>query len=114
MLKDAKFPMASDPTGEISSLFGVYIEDEGLALRGTFVISPDGTLMNTEVNFPNLGRNIEDLVRRLKANIYLAENPVEACPAQWQKAGDTTLTPSAAMVGHVAEAMEGKPKGKKK
>jgi alkyl hydroperoxide reductase subunit AhpC len=114
MLKAAKFPMASDPTGEISRLFGVYLEDEGLDLRGTFVISPDGTLMNAEVNFLNLGRNIDDLVRRLRANIYLAENPIEACPAQWQKPGDTTLTPSASLVGHVAEAMEKKPRGKKK
>jgi alkyl hydroperoxide reductase subunit AhpC len=114
MLKDAKFPMASDPTGEISRLFGVYLEDEGLALRGTFVINPEGTLMNSEVNFLNLGRNIDDLVRRLRANIYLAANPVQACPAQWNKPGDTTLTPSASMVGHVAEAMESKPKGKKK
>jgi len=103
MLKDFKFPMGADPTGELSDMFGVYDEDTGFALRGTFIISPEGKLLNSEVNFYNLGRNIEEMVRKVKANIYLAEHANEGCPAKWQKQGDKTLKPSVGLVGKVYE-----------
>jgi len=98
--------MGSDPTGKLSRLFGVYDEESGLALRGTFIINPDGVLLNSEMNFYNLGRNVEDILRKVNANIHLAANPVEACPAQWKKEGDKTLKPSAKMVGKVYEALK--------
>lgn len=98
--------MGSDPTGKLSRLFGVYDEESGLALRGTFIINPDGVLLNSEMNFYNLGRNIEEILRKVNANIHLAANPVEACPAQWKKEGDKTLKPSAKMVGKVYEALK--------
>ncbi len=104
-LEEAHFHMASDPTGEISRLFGVYDESMGLALRGTFMISPDGTLFNSEVNCYNMGRNIDELLRKAKANIYLGKHGDEACPAKWQEEGDKTLTPSEALVGKVYEAL---------
>ena len=105
-LKNVRYPMAADPTGAVSRLFGVYNEATGLDLRGTFIISPDGTLMNAEVNFYNLGRNVDELLRKLKANIYLASHGDEACPAKWQEEGDKTLTPSEKLVGRVHEALE--------
>ena len=71
-LRDVKYPMGADPTGKLSRQFGVYDENTGLALRGTFIISPDGTLFNSEVNFYNLGRNIDELMRKFKANLYLS------------------------------------------
>lgn len=98
--------MGSDPTGKLSRLFGVYDEGTGLALRGTFIINPDGVLLNSEMNFYNLGRNVEEILRKVNANIHLAANPVEACPAQWKKEGDKTLKPSAKMVGKVYEALK--------
>lgn len=98
--------MGSDPTGKLSRLFGVYDEETGLALRGTFIINPDGVLLNSEMNFYNLGRNVEEVLRKVNANIHLAANPVEACPAQWKKEGDKTLKPSAKMVGKVYEALK--------
>jgi len=98
--------MGSDPTGKLSRLFGVYDEESGLDLRGTFIINPDGVVLNSEVNFYNLGRNIEEILRKVNANIHLAANPVEACPAQWKKEGDKTLKPSAKMVGKVYEALK--------
>lgn len=98
--------MGSDPTGNLSRLFGVYDEGTGLALRGTFIINPDGVLLNSEMNFYNLGRNVEEILRKVNANIHLAANPVEACPAQWKKEGDKTLKPSAKMVGKVYEALK--------
>jgi len=98
--------MGSDPTGKLSRLFGVYDEESGLALRGTFIINPDGVLLNSEMNFYNLGRNIEEILRKVNANIHLAASPFEACPAQWKKEGDKTLKPSAKMVGKVYEALK--------
>jgi len=98
--------MGSDPTGKLSRLFGVYDEETGLSLRGTFIINPEGVLLNSEMNFYNLGRNVEEILRKVNANIHLAANPVEACPAQWKKEGDKTLKPSAKMVGKVYEALK--------
>ena len=106
LLEKFKNQMGSDPTGRISRLFGVLDEESGLALRGTFIINPQGTIMNSEVNFYNLGRNVEEILRKVIANKHLAANPVEACPAQWKKVGDITLKPSAKMVGKVSEAVK--------
>ncbi len=105
LLEKAKFTMAADPTGAVSKLFGVYDPDKGLALRGTFMINPEGILLGSEVNFYNLGRNVDELLRKLKANIYLAKHSDEACPARWEEGG-RTLKPSAKMVGKVFEALE--------
>ncbi len=104
-MENAEFQMGSDPTGELSRLFGVYDEKMGLDLRGTFVINPEGVLLNTEVNFFNLGRNVDEIVRKIKANIYLAKHDEEACPAQWKEEGDKTLKPSEELVGKVYEAL---------
>jgi len=98
--------MGADPNGQVAELFGVKL-DNGLALRGTFLINPEGTLMNAEVNFLNLGRNVNELMRKLKGNLYLAKHGEVACPASWTAEGDTTLTPSAAMVGRVDQAING-------
>jgi len=106
MLKDVKYPMGADPTGNLSRLFGVYDEGTGMALRGTFIISPEGKLMNSEVNYYNIGRNIDELMRKFRANRYLASHGEEACPAQWAAEGDKTLTPSISLVGKVHEQYE--------
>ena len=105
-LAKVSYPMGADPTGNLSRQFGVYDEASGLALRGTFIINPEGTLLNSEVNFYNLGRNIDELMRRFKANLYLAKKANEACPSKWKDEGDKTLAPSAKMVGKVHEALQ--------
>ena len=104
-LAHANYSMAADHNGWVSRLFGIYDEASGMALRGTYIISPDGVLMNSEVNFFNLGRNMDELLRKLKANLYMSKNPAEVCPAKWQSEGDPTLTPSAQMVGHVHQVL---------
>ncbi|WP_319541330.1 peroxiredoxin [uncultured Pseudodesulfovibrio sp.] len=104
MLADVKFKMASDPTGEVSRFFDVWDYDTGLALRGSFVINPEGMLVSSEVNYYNVGRNADELVRKMEANTYLKDHPAEACPARWTP-GEKTLTPSEKMVGHVYEAL---------
>lgn len=105
-LEQVRYQMGSDPTGRLARQFGVYLEEQGVALRGTFLISPQGVLMNSEVNFLNMGRNIDELMRKLKANIYLARKSGEALPAQWREEGDVTLTPSEKMVGKVRQHLE--------
>jgi peroxiredoxin (alkyl hydroperoxide reductase subunit C) len=104
-LAGVKYPMGADPTGDLSRMFGVWDESSGLALRGSFIINPEGTLLGSEVNFYNLGRNIDELMRKFKANIYLARKTSEACPSKWKDEGDKTLAPSAKMVGKVHEAL---------
>jgi len=105
-LANVKYPMGADPTGKVSRMFGVYDERTGLALRGTFIINPEGTLMNAETNWYNLGRNIDELLRKFKANIYMTRKANEVCPSKWKDEGDKTLVnPGAKMVGKVHEAL---------
>ena len=108
MLEKVKFPMGADRTGKLAKIFGVYDDLSGLALRGSIIINPQGIMLNSEVNFYNLGRNIEELLRKLRANIHLDAHPAEGCPAQWKQEGDTTLLPGPKLVGKVAEAMRKK------
>jgi NADH-dependent peroxiredoxin subunit C len=105
LLKNVKFLMGADPTGKISRMFGVYDEASGLALRGTFIINPDGKLVASEINYFNVGRDANELLRKMKANVYLAVHPDEACPAKWEQ-GEKTLKPSAKLVGKVYEALK--------
>ncbi len=103
LLEGVRYPMGADPTGKVSRLFGVYDENTGLALRGTFIINPDGKLVSSEVNFYNDGRNTDELVRKMSANAYLATHPTEACPSGWTE-GKATLKPGPGMVGKVYES----------
>ena len=105
-LANVKYPMGADPTGKLTRMFGVYDENTGLALRGTFIINPEGTLFNADFNWYNIGRNIDELLRKFKANVYLARKTNEACPSKWKDEGDKTLAPSAKMVGKVHEALQ--------
>lgn len=105
LMKGVRYLMGADANGRMSRLFGVMDEATGLALRGTFIISPDGKLIASEVNFYNVGRNADELVRKMKANAYLSKHPEEVCPANWQE-GSKTLKPGAGMVGRVGEALK--------
>lgn len=105
-LANVKYSMGSDPTGKLARMFGVYDEATGLSLRGTFIINPQGTLLNAEVNYYNMGRNIDELMRKFKANLHLSKHTNEGCPAKWKEKGDKTLKPSAKLVGRVHEALE--------
>ncbi|MCL4542447.1 MAG: peroxiredoxin [Deltaproteobacteria bacterium] len=105
LLENVKFTMGADPTGRVSRIFGVYDEDSGLALRGTFIINPEGTLVASEVNFYNVGRNADELVRKVEANIHVSTHPDEVCPAKWHK-GEKTIKPGPNVVGKVYEALQ--------
>lgn len=95
-----QFPMIGDPTGRITRNFGVMIEEEGQALRGTFVLNPDGEIKVMEVHDLGIGRSAEELLRKVQAAQYVATHDGEVCPAKW-KPGDETLQPSLDLVGKI-------------
>lgn len=95
-----QFPMIGDPTGTITRSFGVMIEEEGIADRGTFVIDPEGKIQIVEITAGGIGRDAQELLRKIKAAQYIAAHPGEVCPAKW-KEGDETLAPSLDLVGKI-------------
>ncbi|MCK4636143.1 MAG: redoxin domain-containing protein [Candidatus Moranbacteria bacterium] len=97
-IKKIKFPMAADPTGTLTKMFGVYIEDEGLALRGTFIIDPKGILKAYEVHDNSIGRNVDELIRKIQAAQFVEKNKGQVCPASWTP-GKKTLKPGVELVG---------------
>ena len=99
-IKKISYPMVADPTGTLSRNFGVMIEEEGLALRGTFVINPEGVIKICEIHDLGIGRDAKELLRKVQAAQYVAENPGEVCPAKWTP-GAETLVPSANLVGKI-------------
>lgn len=99
-IKKIKYPMLADPTGLLSRAFGVHIEEEGLAYRGTFVVSPEGMIKIAEIHDNGIGRNADELLRKVQAAKFVAEHPNEVCPAKW-KPGSETLKPGLDLVGKI-------------
>jgi NADH-dependent peroxiredoxin subunit C len=99
-IKKIKYPLLADPTGHLSRSFGVYIEEEGLAYRGTFVINPEGLIKIAEIHDNGIGRNSEELLRKVQAAQFVASHPNEVCPAKW-KPGAATLKPGLDLVGKI-------------
>lgn len=104
-IENVKYPMGADPQSKVSRMFGVYDENSGLALRGTFIINPEGVLVSAEVNYYNVGRNADELLRKLQGFTYVWDKPEEVCPAKWRP-GEKTLKPSEQLVGKVHEALQ--------
>ncbi len=99
-IRKLQYPMVGDPTGTLSRNFGVMIEADGMAERGTFVIDPDGRIQIIEINAGGIGRDARELLRKVKAAQYVATHPGEVCPAKW-KEGESTLAPSLDLVGKI-------------
>jgi peroxiredoxin (alkyl hydroperoxide reductase subunit C) len=99
-IKKIKYPMLADTTGFLSRAFGVHIEEEGLAYRGTFLVNPQGLIKLAEVNDNGIGRNADELMRKVQAAQFIAKNPNEVCPAKW-KPGSDTLKPGLDLVGKI-------------
>jgi peroxiredoxin (alkyl hydroperoxide reductase subunit C) len=95
-----RYPMVGDPTGTISRNFGVLIEEEGLALRGSFVVDPEGRIKVCEVHDLGIGRDAKELARKIQAAQYVATHDGEVCPAKWTP-GAKTLAPSLDLVGKI-------------
>ena len=92
--------MLGDQNHVISNNFGVLREGQGLADRGTFVVDPDGVVQIMEITCEGVGRNAEELVRKIKAAQYVRANPGQVCPAKWEEGGET-LAPSLDLVGKI-------------
>jgi peroxiredoxin (alkyl hydroperoxide reductase subunit C) len=99
-IKKIKFPMLADPTGALSRAFGVYIDAEGLAYRGSFVVNPEGKIKVAEYHDNGIGRNAEELVRKIQAAQFVATHDGEVCPAKWTP-GAATLKPGLDLVGKI-------------
>ncbi|MDR0348501.1 MAG: peroxiredoxin [Tannerella sp.] len=99
-IRKIKYPMLADPTGLLCRGFGVMIEAEGVAYRGTFVVNPEGKIKIAEIHDNGIGRNADELLRKVEAAQYVAAHDGEVCPAKWKK-GDKTLKPSIDLVGKI-------------
>lgn len=97
-IKKIQYPMLADPTGALARDFDVMIETDGMAERGTFVVNPEGKIVAYEVNAGNVGRNADELLRKVQALQFVAAHGDEVCPAKWQP-GAETLKPSLDLVG---------------
>lgn len=97
-IKKINFPMLADPTGKLCKEFGTYIDEEGLSLRGSFIIDPDGVLKAFELHDNSIGRSADELLRKLQAAIFVRDNKGLVCPANW-KPGRKTLKPELDLVG---------------
>jgi peroxiredoxin (alkyl hydroperoxide reductase subunit C) len=92
--------MLGDPTAELATNFDVLREGQGLADRGTFLVDPDGVVQVAEITAEGIGRNAAELLRKVKAALYVRSHPGEVCPAAWEE-GEDTLAPSLDLVGKI-------------
>ena len=92
--------MLGDQNHTLSTNFDVLREGQGLADRGTFVIDPEGVIQIVEITSEGVGRNAEELVRKIKAAVYVRAHPGQVCPANWEE-GAETLAPSIDLVGKI-------------
>ena len=99
-IKKIKYPMLADPTGHLTRAFGVHIDEAGLSYRGTFVVSPEGLIKLAEIHDNGIGRNADELLRKVQAAQFIAKNPSEVCPAKWRP-GDKTLKPGLNLIGKI-------------
>lgn len=99
-IKKVQYALVGDPTATLARNFDVLIEEEGMALRGTFVINPEGQIKLCEIHDNGIGRDASELLRKVRAAKYVAEHPGEVCPAKWTE-GAATLTPSLDLVGKI-------------
>jgi len=96
----AQFPLVGDPTHQLTRAFGVHIDEEGLALRGTFIINPEGVIKTLEIHDNAIARDVGETLRKLKAAQFVAANPGQVCPAKWNE-GAESLKPSLDLVGKI-------------
>lgn len=92
------YAMIGDPTGHLARALGVMIEDEGMALRGTFLVNPEGRIKTCEIHDNSIGRDARELIRKIEAAQFVAAHPGDVCPARWRE-GEATLKPSPELVG---------------
>ena len=100
LIKKINYPMLADPTHNICIGYGTYIDEEGISLRATFLIDPDGIIKAFEFHDNNIGRSSEELIRKLQAAKFVSENKGNVCPMNW-KPGHKALKPSTDLIGKI-------------
>lgn len=108
-IKKISFPMGADPAGRIARAFGVlienagmeHVEDEGLSLRGTFIIDPDGVARTAEIHDNGIGRSGKELLRKLQAAQFVRTHGGQVCPAEWNPGDDTLKGGDLGLVGKI-------------
>ncbi|MCP9796510.1 peroxiredoxin [Cyanobium sp. Lug-B] len=91
-LGDVAYPLVSDLNKEIARAYHVLDEDAGTALRGLFLIDPDGVIRHSTVNDVAVGRSVDETLRVLQAFQLVRQQPGQVCPADWTP-GARTLAP---------------------
>lgn len=99
-IKKISFPMAADPTKNICKTFNTLIENDGLSIRATFIIDPEGKIKSIEMHDNGIGRNIKETLRKLEAAKFIAENQGYVCPASWTP-DKKALKPSLDLIGKI-------------
>lgn len=97
-IKKVQYPMLADPAAVLARYYGVYVEEIGQSLRGTFIINPRGEVKAYEIHDMGIGRNAEELLRKVQAAQFVEAHGDQVCPANW-KPGAKTLAPSLDLVG---------------
>lgn len=108
-IKKIEFPMGADPAGRVARAFGVmienegmeHVEDEGLSLRGTFIIDPDGVVRTAEIHDNGIGRSGKELLRKLQAAQFVRTHGGQVCPAEWNPGDDTLKGGDLNLVGKI-------------
>ncbi|MEE9236695.1 MAG: redoxin domain-containing protein [Thermoplasmata archaeon] len=95
-----EYPMVADPSGAVSKAFGTYLEDQGISLRATFIVDPEGVLKAYEIHDNSIGRSAGEILRKVQASKYVQEHPGEVCPASWRP-GEKTLKTGLDLVGKI-------------
>ncbi|MBR9706329.1 redoxin domain-containing protein [Candidatus Pacearchaeota archaeon] len=99
-IKQIKYPMLADPTGRVCRLYNTLIENEGLSLRATYVIDPEGIIKAFEFHNNDIGRSVYELLRKIQAAKFVEEHKGQVCPMNW-KPGENTLKPGIDLVGKI-------------
>ena len=94
------YPFLGDQNHALATNFDVLREGVGLADRATFVVDPEGVIQLVEQTCEGVGRNANELVRKIRAAQYVRNNPGQVCPAAWEE-GEATLAPSLDLVGKI-------------
>lgn len=99
-IKKIKYPMLADPAGKMCRVLGTYLENEGVSLRATVIVDPKGMIKSYEVHDNDIGRNVEEILRKLQAAKFTEEHRGQVCPVNW-KPGEKTLKPGLNLVGKI-------------
>lgn len=99
-IKKIKYPMLADPAGKMCKALGTYLEDEGISLRATVIVDPKGMIKSYEIHDNDIGRSVDEILRKLQAAKFTAEHRGHACPVNWRP-GKKTLKPGLDLVGKI-------------